>query len=136
MTLDALLKQYEETTARKKRILSRAETLHVENERITQAIKDQINQDFGRFVDDMNAHLPKKQRVTKWHTNYDASERKAFITITRLGGKPYSTMELGNRQPLPPYLETLKRFDREYPVKVSFDVLNYAYLDTPLEEMK
>lgn len=136
MTLDLLLGQCSETAASIARNRDSVRDLERQYEEIRKSIDAQISQEFGRFVDSINASLPEDQRVTEWHVHYSAELEKAFITITGLNGKPYRSDEFTNRIPLTRYLGDLKRFCQNYPVEVSFEMLNHEYLDIPLAEME
>ena len=136
MTLDLLLGQYSEAAANIERAEDLVRGFEKQRKKIKESITTQISQEFGRFIDGINSILPEDQRVTKWHVNYDGGSRKAFITVTELGGRPYYSDEFNNRLKLPRHLGDLEKFSQNYPVSIHIDMLNHAYLDIPLEEMK
>ena len=136
MTLDSLLGQYSEMKAKINESRDSVRSFEEQLEKLKKSIADQISEDFGKYVATVNSNLPEDQRVTEWHVNYDGGMKKAFITITGLGGKLYNSDEFTNRLPLPRHLGDVRRFGQNYPVDISFDMLNHQYLDIPLAEMK
>lgn len=136
MDIASLLEDFTESQSligRGEQLLSR---LCERGARVKEQITAQVDHDFGVFVGPFNAGLPEDKRITRWHTHYDAGIRRAFITITGVGGNPYYSEEFTHRLPLPDYLEGVKRFDENYPVEARFDILNYSFLDMTLDEMK
>lgn len=137
MTLDRLLIQLLDNATAIRRSNEVTNNLARQREEIECSVTDQISNDFGMFVAVINKSLPKDKRITKWYMHkYNGNER-ASVTIMELDGKPYSDGDrMTLREPLPACLEGIKRFDQGYPIKVTFDMQNHAYLGESLDELK
>ena len=122
MSVSSLLKKYSEIWKEYVRTGDHKKALK-QVKAVDRSVSEQISQDFGKYVAEVNKNLPDDRKVTEWSVHYDP--RAVFITVTKLGDKPHCSGNFHSSEPLPRYLSEVKKFNRKYPIKeIYFSILD------------